>query len=360
MNLMSGNMCKFLWVMIFFCLVEIGHAAQSVIGQGNISLQTGAGVSDGILENMGNEIYDLSFSAVNEKNINSSDVFFAVQGLTNWAGYHVISVHVENRSEVAARVGIEIKLSPLVVMTATEGQACFWQADGESLKSVVLPVQGMIELSPQDSGTLFIPFDSFSYKGRKFPITYFTAWDFRINAEKNSKLGIRFGEFTLYQADEIDLPNSSETIEGDSVVQIPIEGAESIALYRIGTKQSFFHLAKEYAGVSLTPQGRLAVFGDSQPQIIKIFADMEGENERFIKNVTLKLSDKANVVDQNGGEPLLPSTDKLSPIYDPTSFWTQDYSYVFIRWGLLTIFLVCLAVFLYGNYVYQKKNRGPE
>ena len=360
MNLMSGIMCKFLWVMIFFCFVESGHAAQSLTGQGHVLLQTSAGVSDSTLENMGNESYDLSFSAANEKNINSSDVFFAVQGLTNWAGYHVISVHVENRSEVAARVGIEIKLSPLVVMTAAEGQACFWQADGESLKSVVLPVQGMIELSPQDSGTLFIPFDSLSYKERKFPITYFTAWDFHVNAEKNSKMDIRFGEFTLYQAGEIDLPDSFEAIDGDSVIQIPIEGAESIALYSLGTKQSFFHLAKEYSGVSLTPQGRLCVLGDSQPKIIKIFADVEGENERFIKNVTLKLSDKANVVDQNGGEPLLPATDKLSPIYDPTSFLTQDYIYILIRWGLLTIFLVCLTVFLYGNYLYRKKNRGHE
>jgi hypothetical protein len=360
MNLMSGNICKFLWVMIFFCFVGSGHAAQSLMGQGNVSLQVGDGVSDNELRNIGNERYEMSFSTVNEANINSSDVFFAVQGLTNWSGYQVISVHVENCSDVAARVGIDIKLSPLVVMAPTEGQPCFWQADGDTVKTVVLPIQGMIELSPQDSGTLFIPFDSLSYKERKFPITYFTAWNFRVNAEKNSNIDIQFGDFTLYQLGEIDLPDSSETVTGDSVVQIPIDGAESVALYYISNQETFFHLAKVYDGVSLTPQGRLCVSGDIQPQIIKIFADVEGKNERFIKNVTLKLSDKANIEDQNGSEPLLPAVDKLSPIYDPTSFLTQDRIYSIIRWGILTILLICMAVFLYGNYLYRKKNRGHE
>lgn len=363
MNLMNSIICKILLVMmIFFCFAETGHAARSLSGQGNVSLQTGAGISDDKLKSIGNGRYEMTFSTANEKNISSSDVFFSVQGLTNWSGYHVISVHVENLSEIAARVGIEVKLSPLVVITATEGQPCFWQADGDTVKTIVLPIQGMIELLSQDSGTLFIPFASLSYKERKFPITYFTAWDFRVNAEKNSNIDLRFGEFTLYQPGEIDLPDSSEAIDGDSVVQIPIEGAESIALYHLGDKQPSFHLAKEYSGISLTSQGRLSVSANVQPQVIKIFADVKGENQRFIKNVTLKLSDKANVKDQNGDEPLLPSTDKLYPIYDPTSFLTQDRTFIILRWVILGIFLGCMAAFLYGNYFYQReeKNGGDE
>jgi hypothetical protein len=360
---MNNIICKILWVMmIFFYFVGNAHAAQSLAGQGNVSLHTGAGISDDNLKNIGNGKYEIAFSTANEQNINSSDVFFAVQGLTNWSGYHVISVHVENLSEVLVRVGIEVKLSPLVVITATEGQPCFWQADGEKVKTIVLPIQGMVELSPQDSGTLFIPFESLRYKERKFPITYFTAWDFHVNAEKNSNMDIRFGEFTLYQPGEVDLPDSTDVIEGDTVIQIPIEGAESIALYHLGDKQTSFHLAKKYTGISLTPQGRLSVSADVQPQIIKLFADVEGENERFIKNVTLKLSDKANVKDKNGDEPLLPPTDKLYPIYDPTSFLTQDRTYIILRWVILGIFLGCMAAFLYGNYLHQKdkKNRRYE
>ena len=81
MNLMSGNICKFLWVMIFFCFVGSGHAAQSLMGQGNVSLQVGDGVSDNELRNIGNERYEMSFSTVNEANINSSDVFFCGTGV---------------------------------------------------------------------------------------------------------------------------------------------------------------------------------------------------------------------------------------------------------------------------------------
>lgn len=348
--------------MILSCFSGIAHAAQSLAEQGNVSLQIGDGISDDQLKNIGNGMYELAFSTANEKNISSSDVFFSVRGLTNWSGYHVISVHVENLSEVAARVGIEVKLSPLVVLNATEGQPCFWQSDGDTVKTIVLPIQGMIELSPQDSGTLFIPFASLSYKERKFPITYFTAWDFHVNAEKNSNIDLRFGAFTLYQSGEVDLPNSTEVIEGDSVIQIPIAGTESIALYHLGDQQASFHLAKEYPGISLSPQGRLSVSAEARPQMIKFLADVEGENRRFIKNVALKLSDKANVKDKNGDEPLLPPTDTLYPIYDPTSFLAQESTYTILRWALIGIFLVCMGAFLYGNYLYQKeeKRRGDE
>ncbi|MBP2631289.1 MAG: hypothetical protein H6Q70_1917 [Firmicutes bacterium] len=363
MNLMNSIICKILWVMmIFSCFGGSAHATQALLGQGNVALYEGAGVFDEKLKNIGHGTYELNFSTANDKNIDSSDVYFSVQGLTNWSGYHMVAVHVENVSDVTARIGIEVKLSPLVVLTATEGQPCFWQADGDTVKTIVLPTQGMIELSPQDSGTLFIPFTSLSYKERKFPITYFTAWNFRVNAPKNSNMDIRFGEFTLYQPGEIDLPDSTDAIEGDTVIQIPLEGAESIALYHLGDKQASFHLAKKYSGISLTPQGRLSVSVDVQPQIIKLFADVEGENERLIKNVTLKLSDKVNVKDTDGDEPLLLPTDKLYPIYDPTSFLTQDRTYIILRWVIFGIFLGCMAAFLYGNYLHQKdqKNRRYE
>jgi len=320
---------------------------------GKIAIEQGGG-AENLAGDTGTGDYSVRFTAGGENAGDHADAFFSTYGLTNWSGYNVFSVHVENASDDPVNVGLQVKLSPLVVLRAETGKPCFWRGDGEDLQTVALPVNGMIEIGPKESGQLIVPFSSLAYKNRHFPIGYFTAWNFRINALKAAQADVHFGDFTLYAPGEIILPEiKDDEFLGDDVIQIPLRGAESMAVYQLKDKAAFFRLAKAYTGIELSEDGRLMVSAEAQPQIIKIYADFGGL--RIVKNITLKVSDKAGAVDKDGDEPLLPAPDALQPIFNRNDLLAKDLTYKVLRWGGLVIALAGLSVFLYGNYKYEEK-----
>lgn len=353
MNLMNANIYKIFLLLFLSCSWGTVCLAGQSPETGKVAIEQGGG-AENLAWDAGTGSYSVRFNAGGENAGDHADAFFSTYGLTNWSGYDVFSVHVENTSDDPVNVGLQVKLSPLVVLRAEAGKPCFWRGDGEDLQTVALPVNGMVEIGPKESGQLIVPFSSLAYKNRHFPIGYFTAWNFRVNALKDAQVDVKFGDFTLYMPGEIILPEiKNDGFLGDDVIQIPLRGAESIAVYQLKDRAAFFRLAKAYTGIELTEDGRLTVSAEAQPQIIKVFAEFG--DVRIVKNITLKVSDKAGVVDKDGEEPLLPAPETLHPIFDRNNLWAKDQTYVLLRWGCLFVALFGLSFFLYGNYRYEEK-----
>lgn len=346
-----------LLIIIFLHTPSIVAANRSLAAEGTITAVTGSNSSSIALQHSNYNDYQFSFIGGNNPNVPAT-AFFNVRGLTNWEDYNTFSVHLRNNGKSILKIALQIKLSPLVILSVDDNTPCFFHYDGDSALTIISPQDNAIDIAPNESGTLIIPFSSLNFKGRKFPITYFNAWDLQIQSEKNTPAALALSNFSLYAAGELNLPTADRQILGDSSVQIPIEGTESIALYKLPNIGAAFHLLKNYTGIKISPSGRLSVNSQAQKGIIKIIAVVN--NTRYEKRILIEPSVRANVTDKNGVKPLLPPANKLKPIFNPNGLLNNPILYTCLRILLILLFIAGTIFFLYGNKLYEKNNKKGQ
>jgi hypothetical protein len=318
-----------------------------------ISLDPGM-ISDAQISETAPGHYRLSANAAG-LDASAGQVVFANSNylVNDWRAYDSLSLAIKNTGSAVLRLNFAVRNSPLVSLTVDNGQPALWQGSVGQQPTSILPLNGMFEFSPGEAGILTIPFSSLSYAGKHFPIDFFITWNIMFFVLKNERIEAEFGGFTLNRAQAykrgVAPGRAQNVLEGDDAVPRPIAGAESIAFYKPPAMAGAeFALAADYAGVTISPDGRLVVTDSARPGRVTIVA------KDRIGNTAYKY---VSIIGPNvwGNEFTLMPAQAVAG-YDMSVWWLQESSYRAMRWALAGLFILMLGFYAYGRRLNARHN----
>ena len=267
---------------------------------------------------------------------------FAMYGLTRWGGCDAVAFAIENNSNVAVRPELSVRLSPLVVLKAVG--PCQWQEENQP-PLVVMPQDGGVAVPPGKRGQLIVPFASLQYRGKNYPIDYFTAWTVDFHVPQEAVVDLRLENFFLYPQGSALVKNIAQapSITGEDSLQAPQRDAESIAQYRLDKNLlGTFQLAAPYEGVSISENGKLRITNQAAAGKVRILALLPN-GQQVAKDVFVQADAAAGTVAAEK------TADSIANLF------FQEDSYRLLRYMLLVLAAVAGIILFYGNRKLRRK-----
>lgn len=208
----------------------------------------------------------------------------------DWSNYEAVAFDVENKSENAIKINLNIKESNGSLLSPYDNSRIILKRDGSEVMETTHPLYGTIELAKNFKGTVYMPFNSFDEKdrvssGNKKQISKISSFGIIAVLPENQEISFALNKFTLINKNSgiSKYLNSNFLIKGDDIVEIPVAG-EGISDYKVesdnkeglSSSNIKFQLKESVTGVSLSNTGRLTLTPDVEPQKIQICAVIDG------------------------------------------------------------------------------------
>lgn len=279
---------------------------------------------------------------------------FEAEADENISAYKGIAFYLRNDSEEDIRINMDIQSTDgNIYKIQDEKLVCI--KDGESFIKREFASNGSFEIPQKFNGIIYMPFDSFSQE-ENFYTSLSSVSIFRLitvtKQESKQKLGI--GQISFINSFDNELLFDSDIkIDGDSEVQIPIDG-ESIAQYRISDSSGVnrklnvkYELLDDTTDVNLTEDGRLKVLPDSDEKKIRIIAKIDDDigqeiDVNLVKSWTTKV-DGADMIKKESEE------KQILNIYNSLLF--NKFILYFLRSAGIVI-----PILIFRKYYLWKKN----
>jgi endoglucanase len=245
----------------------------------------------------------------------------------DWSNYEAVAFNLENKSEVAIKINLNIKESNGSLLSLYDNSRILLKRDGSEVMESVHTSYGTIELAKNFKGTIYMPFNSFNEKdktslGNTKSITKIQSFGIVAVLPENQEVSFVVNKFALINKDSSinKYFNTNFLIKGEDTVEIPVAG-EGISDYKVeaynneglSSSNIKFKLKESVAGISLSNTGRLTLTPEVEPQKIQICAVIDGTiNETM--DVELMKSWTLDAKEVDGTSKSIPKAEEVPEI----------------------------------------------
>ena len=314
-----------------------------------------------------------------ETNIDKFNIIMSTKGLDkgyyttyiyedekrDWSNYEAIAFDIENESDNAIRINLNIKQSDGTLVSTDDNNIVLKKSENGEVMEIIHPSYGAIEISKKFKGTIYVPFNSFSEKDKinsekMKTISKIASWGVVTILPENEEVAFVLSKFTLINkgSNMGKYFNTNFSIKGDELVDIPVAG-ESISDYKIESdnKENLnnttvkFQLKEPVDGITLNDSGRLTLTPDVEPQKIQICAIIDGSINQT-KEVQLMNSWTLDATEIDGTRKSVPKAGEVSEIISNDNILMSKNALIGTR-----VVMALIAIIFGYIYVYWKKQK---